>query len=122
MEVLKLRKRGFTQEKVAKLLGTSRENISIIERNAYRVFWTAQATIEAFESLYDDGIFLIPSRTSIYDIPRLIFLRGDALGIKIKTDENAIIAMVKSRRKIRDFRLASPLSLKIKPDGQLLLQ
>jgi Tfx family DNA-binding protein len=82
MEVLRLRKRGFTQEKVAKMLGTSRENISIIERNAYKVVWTAQATIEAFESLHEDGVFLIPSRTSIYDIPRLIFMRGDVLGIR----------------------------------------
>jgi Tfx family DNA-binding protein len=117
-----LRKRGFTQEKVAKILGTSRENISIIERNAYKVVWMAQATIAAFESLHTDGVFLIPSRTSIYDVPRLIFMRGDVLGIKVKTDENAIIALTKSKGKIRDYRLVSPLSFKIKPDGQLLLQ
>lgn len=122
MEVLKLRKRGFTQEKVARMLGTSRENVSIIERNAYKVVWAAQATIEAFESLHQDGVFFIPTRTSIYDIPRLIFLRGDALGIKIKVNENEIIALVKSKGKIREFRLVSPLVVKIKPDGQLLLQ
>ncbi len=122
MEVLKLRKRGFTQEKVAKLLGTSRENVSIIERNAYEVVWTAQATIQAFESLHEEGVLLIPSRTSIYDIPRLIFLRGDVLGIKVKIDENEIIAIVKSKRKIRDYRLVSPLAVKIKTNGQLLLK
>lgn len=82
----------------------------------------AQATIAAFESLHTDGVFLIPSRTSIYDVPRLIFMRGDVLGIKVKTDENAIIALTKSKGKIRDYRLVSPLSFKIKPDGQLLLQ
>jgi Tfx family DNA-binding protein len=122
MEVLRLRKRGFTQEKVAKMLGTSRENISIIERNAYKVFWAAQATIEAFKLLFEDGVFVVPSRTSIYDVPRLIFLRGDALGIKVKTDENTIIALVKSKGKIRQYRLVSPLAVRIKPDGQLLIQ
>jgi len=122
MEVLHLRKRGFTQEKVAKILGTSRENISIIERNAYKVFWAAQATIEAFKLLYEDGVFVVPSRTSIYDVPRLIFLRGDALGIKVKTDENTIIALVKSKGKIRQYRLVSPIAVRIKSDGQLLIQ
>jgi HTH-type transcriptional regulator, fmd operon transcriptional regulator len=122
MEVLRLRKRGFTQEKVAKLLGTSRENVSIIERNAYKVVWSAQATIVAFESLHADGVFLVPSRTSIYDIPRLIFLRGDALGIKVKTDENGILSLVKSKGKIRLYRLVSPLLVRIKSDGHLLVQ
>ncbi len=122
IEVLLLRKRGFTQEKVAKMLGTSRANVSIIERNAYNVVWSAQATIEAFKSLHDDGVFLVPSRTSLYDIPRLIYLRGDALGIKVKIDENGIIALAKSKGKIRQFRLVSPLSVKIKSDGQLLLK
>jgi hypothetical protein len=122
MEVLRLRKRGFTQEKVAKVLGTSRENVSIIERNAYNAVRAAQATIEAFESLHEDGVFLVPSRTSIYDIPRLIFLRGDVLGIRVKTDANGIIALVKSKGKIRDYRLVSPMAVKIKSGGQLLLQ
>lgn len=103
------------------MLGTSRANVSIIERNAYKVIWAAQATIEAFESLHQDGVFLVPSRTSIYDIPRLIFLRGDALGILIKTDENGIIALVKSKGKIRQGRLVSPLAVRIKQDGQLLV-
>jgi Tfx family DNA-binding protein len=122
MEVLRLRKRGLTQEKVAKLLGTSRENISIIERNAYKVIWAAQATIEAFEALHEDGVLIIPSRTSIYDIPRLIFLRGDALGIKVKSDEHSILTLIKAKRKSRAYRLVSPLTVKIKQDGQLLLQ
>jgi HTH-type transcriptional regulator, fmd operon transcriptional regulator len=121
IEVLMLRKRGFTQEKVAKMLGTSRANVSIIERNAYKVVWCAQATIASFESLHDDGVFLVPSRTSLYDIPRLIFLRGDALGIKVKVDENGIIALVKSKGKIRQFRLVSPLAVRITQGGQLLL-
>ncbi len=122
IEVLLLRKRGFTQEKVAKMLGTSRANVSIIERNAYKVVWSAQATIKAFESLHEDGVFLVPSRTSIYDVPRLIFLRGDALGVRVKIDENGIIALVKSKGKIRQYRLVSPLAVKIKSDGQLLLK
>ncbi|MDR2700536.1 MAG: Tfx family DNA-binding protein [Nitrososphaerota archaeon] len=121
-EVLLLRKRGFTQEKVAKILGTSRANVSVIERTAYKVVWAARATIEAFESLHEDGIFLVPSRTSIYDIPRLIFLRGDVLGIRVQMDENNIISLVKTKKKIRQYRLISPLTVKIKLNGQLLIQ
>lgn len=104
------------------MLGTSRANVSIIEGNAYKVIWAAQATIAAFESLHQDGVFLIPSHTSIYDIPRLVFLRGDTLGIKVKLNENSIIALVKSKGKLREYRLVSPLCVRIKRDGQLLVQ
>lgn len=121
MEVLILRKRGFTQEKVAKMLGTSRENICIIERNAYNTIRAAQATIEAFASLHEDGLFLVPSRTSIYDIPHLILSRGDFLGIRIKLDTNSILALVKSKAKIRNYHLISPLVVRIKLDGKLML-
>ena len=82
------------QDKVAKMLGTRRENVSIIERNAYRAVEVAQSTIEAFESLNQDGLIMIPTRTSIYDIPHLICLRADFLGVKLKNDAHDIFSLV----------------------------
>lgn len=122
LEVLRLRKRGFTQENVAKVLGTSRENVTIIERNAYKAVKVARSTIEAFESLNADGIFVIPARTSIYDIPHAIFLRGDVLGIKIQNDAHGIFTMVKSKGKIRNHHLVSPIAVDIKSDGRLMIR
>jgi hypothetical protein len=119
IKVLQLRKRGFTQEKVAKLIGTSRENVSIIERNAYRAVQVAQSTIEAFESLNEDGIIMIPTRTSIYDIPHLIFTRADFLGVKLKNDAHTIFSLVTTKGKIRNHCLISPIAVEIKSDGRI---
>ncbi len=122
LEVLRLRNRGFTQENVARMFGTSRENVTIIERNAYKAIKVAKSTIEAFDSLNADGIFVIPARTSIYDIPRVIFLRGDVLGVKIANDAHGIFTMVKSKGKIRNHHLVSPIAVDIKPDGRLIIR
>jgi Tfx family DNA-binding protein len=122
MEVLRLRRQGLTQAEVAKSLGTSRENVSIIERNAFRTLKAAKSTIEAFESLDADNSVTIPVRTSIYDIPRIILVRGDVLGVRIKTTSDDILAMVKSKGKIRAHHLISPMTVEISQDGRLIIK
>jgi Tfx family DNA-binding protein len=107
MEVLRLRRQGLTQAEVAKSLGTSRENVSIIERNAFRTLKAAKSTIEAFESLDADNSVTIPVRTSIYDIPRIILVRGDVLGVRIKTTSDDLI---------------SPMTVEISQDGRLIIK
>lgn len=37
IKVLKLRKKGLTQEEIAKMLGTSRANISMIEKGQKKI-------------------------------------------------------------------------------------
>ncbi len=120
IEVLRLRKQGLTQAEVAKKLGTSRENVSIVERNAFRTLEASKSTIEAFESLDSGNSVTIPVRTSIYDIPRIILVRGDVLGVKVKTTSDDILAMVKSKGKIRAHHLTSPMTVEISPDGRLI--
>ncbi len=119
IEVLRLRKGGLTQDKVARILGTTRENVSIIERNAFHVIEAAKSTLEAFESLDAGSVITIPERTPIFDIPRIVLVRGDVLGVKVKTTEDDILAMVKSRGKIRGHHLSSPMTIRIMPDGTL---
>lgn len=122
IEVLRLRKHGLTQLEVAKILGTTRENVSIIERNAFKTVKAAKSTLEAFESLDVNEIVTIPGRTSIYDIPRMILVRGDVLGIRVKTTADDILAMVKSKGRVRSHHLLSPMTFEIEPDGKLLLR
>ncbi|MEM4211844.1 MAG: Tfx family DNA-binding protein [Nitrososphaerota archaeon] len=122
IEVLRLRRRGFTQEQIAEILKTSRENISIIEKNAYRMIKAAKSTLEAFESLDSNRILTIPAGTSIYDAPRIIFVRGDILGIKIKSSADRIISMIKSTGKVRGHHLISPIVVEIYQDGKIFIQ
>jgi HTH-type transcriptional regulator, fmd operon transcriptional regulator len=51
LKILRLRARGLTQLKVAKELGTSRANISMIEWRARRKLQKARETIRAYERL-----------------------------------------------------------------------
>lgn len=120
IEVLKLRKGGLTQDQVAKVLGTTRESVSIIERNAFHIVAAARSTLDACQSLDAGNTLTIPERTPIFDIPRLVLVRGDVLGIRMRTTEDDILAIVKSDGRIRGHHLMSPMTLEIRPDGRLL--
>lgn len=120
MEVLRLRQEELTQDEVAKVLGTSRENVSIVERNAYNAIRVAKSTVKAYESLQADNIVAIPERTPVYDIPRMVLARADMLGIKVRVSEHDMLAMLESGARIRNHHLTHPLTVELPQDGKLL--
>lgn len=54
LEVLRLRMTGLTQEEVANNLGTTRQNISLVERRAHRNLEKAEETIAAYSARDED--------------------------------------------------------------------
>lgn len=48
MQVLRLRAQGFSQQDVAKMIGTTRANISKLERRAYKNIMAARKTIHGW--------------------------------------------------------------------------
>ncbi|MEM2286080.1 MAG: Tfx family DNA-binding protein, partial [Ignisphaera sp.] len=48
-EVLKLRAEGKTQKEVAEIMGTTRENLSVIEKNALRKIRLAEETLKVYK-------------------------------------------------------------------------
>jgi HTH-type transcriptional regulator, fmd operon transcriptional regulator len=51
LKILRLRERGFTKLETAKVLDTSRANVSMIELRARRKLERARETIRAYEDL-----------------------------------------------------------------------
>ncbi|MDI6654898.1 MAG: Tfx family DNA-binding protein [Candidatus Hydrothermarchaeota archaeon] len=97
LEVLKLRTQGYTQEEIAKKLGSTRENITITERRAKDNVERARATIEAFEMLEPVEMH-VESGMDVFEIPRMIFKEADRHGIKILYNTTSLVGII--RRKL----------------------
>lgn len=82
-EVLKLREEGLSQSEIAERMGTTRSNISAIERNARRNIRKSRRTLELAEVLKAPVIFEIEEGVDLYDVPRIIFEKGDEEGINV---------------------------------------
>lgn len=112
IKVLELRAKGYTQEQIAKILGTSRVNVTILEKKAKENVEKARKTIELFESLTPIKV-TIKKDANIFEIPEIIFSEADKHGIEIVYNSTSIIGMVRrsagdkifGNRVIRDFEI-----------------
>lgn len=119
IEVLKMRKQGLTQEKIAKQLKTTRANVSILEKRAYENIRRAKATLETVNRLELPTIITVLPNTIITDIPRLILDKADDKGVRIKGSCMDILETVriKARKKIKGHHVRSAITIEIMPDG-----
>lgn len=100
LRVLELRARGHTQEEVARLIGTTRANVSITEKRAKENIEKARNTLKAFEMLHP-VVLSIPPGTDLFQVPVLIFREADKHGIKVLYNTTSLIGLIRRRAESR---------------------
>ncbi|AAB98158.1 conserved hypothetical protein [Methanocaldococcus jannaschii DSM 2661] len=95
IKVLKLRKKGLTQEEIAKMLGTSRANISMIEKRAKENIKKAYNTIKIYNRIMAPLSIEIEEGTDVLEIPDIVFKKADEEGIKVKYNTLELIELIK---------------------------
>ncbi len=123
IQVLKLRSRGITQEKVARQLKTTRENVSILESRARRNIKKAKATIEILEDLGMATRITIKPDTPVLEISKLILKKADDANVRIQLDCIDLLEKIKikAKNKIKAKKVVSPISVVLLPYGDLLV-
>lgn len=121
-QVIRHRAKGITQAELAKLLNTSRENISEIEHRARMKIEAARKTLAALQEFEAKGEVLIPNGTFIFEAVFMVIMRADILGIRLRGTVDDMLAAFRARwkNKIRDQRLTSAVKVVIERDGSLL--
>jgi len=78
-----MRNQGLSQQAVADLLGTTRSNVSILEKRAHQNIARAKRTVQQW-MMIRAPIYLFAMRgTDIFEIPRMIFAAADEKGIRL---------------------------------------
>ncbi len=120
-EVLRLRLEGLSQEEVAERLGTTRQNISIIERRAKRNLKLAEETLRAYRELVAASSVEVPPGTHLVDVPRLVIDAADEVGVKLRANFTRIYDEIrfKARSCVRGVKTIKPLRILIFKDGDI---
>ncbi|GCC11589.1 putative transcriptional regulator [archaeon] len=122
MEVLGFRAQGYSQGEIAKLLGTSRENITIIDKRAREKVKKARTTIKIFESLEPVEI-TIPTSINLFSAPQFIFHAADRHEIRVRYNSTTVIGIL--RRKagncIVGNSVVEPIKIKILRSGHIVV-
>ena len=95
IKVLKLRKKGLTQEEIAKMFGTSRANISMIGKRARENIKKAYNTIKIYNQIIAPLSIEIEEGIDVLKIPDIVFEKADKEGIKVKYNTLELIEFIK---------------------------
>ncbi|MDH7597394.1 MAG: Tfx family DNA-binding protein [Methanothrix sp.] len=95
IQVLRLRRRGMSQEEVAALLGTTRANVSILEKRAMQNIDRALETLKQWKTIQAPVAVRIPEGTDLFSLPGIIFREADGRGLKLPVNSIDILAGLK---------------------------
>ncbi|MFN3268768.1 MAG: Tfx family DNA-binding protein [Zestosphaera sp.] len=118
-KVLKLRTEGKTQKEIAEIMGTTRENISIIEKNALRKIKLAEETLKTYKDLTKAGEIIIEPGTHLVTIPQKLIQLADEKKIKLKGNFTTIYDYIRinAPENIEGTKIIKPIKITIYKDG-----
>jgi len=109
------------QREVAGVLGTTRENITIIEKRARRNIRLAEETLQTYRLLLSVAKIKIEAGTHLIDVPGIVVKSGNGIGMKLKVNFTRMYDEIsfKARDCISGSRVAKPFTIAIFKDGSI---
>ncbi|NJE62591.1 Tfx family DNA-binding protein [Thermococcus sp. 21S7] len=102
IRILRLRARGLKQSEIAEMLGTSRANISILERRALEKIEKARNTILIWEQINSKISVEVKKGEDIFNVPEMLFQKADELKVKVPYSTAEVIAFLVEHAPISD--------------------
>ncbi len=124
IQVLKLRKEGRSQAEVADILGTTRSNISILEKRAHQNIHRAEQTLRQWMMIKAPISLKVKEGTDVFDLPKIIFDAADQIAIELPVTSLDIIVQLrrKSPQLFRKRAVLRDVDVYVTEDGELLVQ
>jgi hypothetical protein len=104
-------------------LGTSRQNISLIERRAYQNVEKAKETISAYKELMKATYIIVEPGTHLIDVPRLVVHSADEVNVRLRADFTRIYNELKFvvSDHVDHTRVVKPIKVLILKDGDIVV-
>lgn len=123
IEVLKLRLSGMSQEEIATRLGTTRQNVSMLERRARRNIGLAEDTLKAYKEIVTVSSVEVEPGTHLVDVPRLVVSAADGAGVKLRGDFSRIYNIIRFNAPdhVEGVNVIKPFTVLVLRDGEIEL-
>ena len=124
IKVLQLRLKGLTQQEVADMMGTTRPNISILEKRAHRNIARAQNTLRQWMTIQAPISLKVATGTDVFDIPARIFEAADRSSVTLPVTSLDIIVQLKrdAPQLFKKRSLPQDIEIHVAEDGKLIIQ
>ena len=124
LEVLKLRQQGYSQAEVAERFGTTRSNISILEKRAHDNIERAKRTLQQWMMIRAPISLKVREGTDVFDIPKMIFEAADKKPLQLPITSLDIIVQLrrKAPQLFRRRAVMKDVEIFITEEGEILIQ
>lgn len=123
IRVLQMRLSGLSQQEVAMRLGTTRSNISILEKRAHQNIDRATRTLRQWMMLRAPISFHARAGTDVFELPRGIFAEADKKGIRLPITSLDIVVQLRrmAPRLFKNRALERDALIFVTEDGEVLV-
>jgi len=123
IKILRLRKEGLSQTEIAKMMKTTKQNVSSIERSAWQKIERAKNTLLFARILESPVVLTIEKNSTMDEVIKKIYEDGDKSGIHIIYDEISLIAKIKEYmgERIQHRKILTDLTVGITDTGNVLI-
>ena len=124
LEVLQLRRQGFSQQDVADRLGTTRSNISILEKRAHQNIARAERTLQQWMMIRAPITCRAKAGTDVFDLPRRIFAAADEKGMRLPVTSLDIVVQLRRRapRLFKKRSLEQDAEIYVTEEGEVMVE
>jgi hypothetical protein len=124
LKVLQMRLAGLSQQDVADSLGTTRSNISILEKRAHHNIARAQRTLEQWMMLRAPIFLQAKEGTDVFELPRMIFAAADEKQIRLPVTSLDIVVQLrrKAPRLFSKRALRQDARIYVTEEGEVLVE
>ena len=123
IEVLKRRMEGKTLEEIASEFGTTKQNISAIERKARENYQKALNTVKLFRSILAPVVVRARAGMKVDDVVRDLYERCDSVNIHIPYDRFELVMLLRKEigHRIRHSLVVEDFEIRVTKEGDVIV-
>lgn len=123
LKVLQLRSLGRSQQEIADILGTTRSNISILEKRAHENIQKAENTLQQWKMIRAPISLKVSAGTDVFDIPDRIFKAADQKSMQLPVTSLDIVTQLrlKAPQLFKKRAVPKDIDIYITYGGELLI-
>ncbi|MCX6673421.1 MAG: Tfx family DNA-binding protein [Methanothrix sp.] len=124
IEVLQMRLAGRSQQEVADSLGTTRSNISILEKRAHQNIARAKRTLQQWMMLRAPISLQARAGTDVFEMPKMIFAAADEKQMRLPITSLDIVVQLrrKAPRLFKKRSLEKDVRIFVTEEGEVLVE
>ncbi len=124
IQILRLRKEGFSQAKIAEKLGTSRANISATEKVANNNIQRAKNTLDLVKFVEAPIWISLEPESDVNDAVEELYRKADSEGIRVSHSFPSLSEMIrmKAGEKVKGRKVLKKLEIAVARDGEIIVR